>query len=73
MSNRTLIEINHDYTSEMGGRFLIALVQYMRSGSMSSGNEDLEEFGVRIISQRHHSEKYHIPPNAPGFEAAKES
>ena len=69
MSNRTLIELNHDYAHEMGNTaFLDALGRYLRGGSREAA-EALERFGCTVISMRHHSGEFHIPPCTDGFPA----
>lgn len=59
MSNRTLIEINHDYAGKLGDQFLAALGRYVRSGSISDAAE-LKQFGVRVFGMRHHSDGFNI-------------
>ncbi len=60
MSNRTLIEINHDYATELGSaQFVEALARYVRSGSIVDAAE-LEHYGVRVFGMRHHSEGFNI-------------
>lgn len=60
MSNRTLIEINHDYCAEIKAnptQFMKAIVDRINSG----GHADTEIWpGVRAIAQRHHSDPYYI-------------
>lgn len=67
MSIRTLIEINHDHTHDLDQRFLEVLAAYLRSGDKSKHADDLERYGIRVISSRHHSTMYHIPANTVGF------
>lgn len=72
MSNRTLIEINHDYCYQIeqgGALFLSLLRQYLRSGDKQRMNEHLERFGVRVITMRHHSEPFYIEEGTDGFPA----
>ena len=49
MSQRTLIEINHDFTGEIDGedtQFVIDLVSYLRAGGERS-KQNLERYGIR--------------------------
>ena len=61
MSNRTLIEINHDFAGEVDkaptGNFERLLLSYLRSASKESARE-LEHFGVTVLGMRHHSERF---------------
>lgn len=58
MSNRTLIELNHDLWDKMEGpAFTNALQAYLRSANKDNA-EDLERFGVRVFGTRHHSEGF---------------
>jgi hypothetical protein len=66
MSNRSLIELNHDFTSEVGVEFLKALRTYLKSGSRESA-EALEPFGVRVLGMRHHSENFILDGTPDGF------
>lgn len=60
MSNRTLIEINHDYARELRTpAFLDALALYINSADRES-REQLEQFGVRVFGMRHHSDGFEI-------------
>lgn len=60
VSNRTLLEINHDFAGEIQSNptsFANALLSYLRSGSTAHGVEHLlSKFGVTIGPMRHHSE-----------------
>lgn len=62
MSNRTLIEINHDYAGEINKnklKFLDALNEYLRA--IPYGKIPYEIFpGVRVLGARHHSEAVDI-------------
>lgn len=54
MSNRTLIELNHDYCPQTESAALIfgrGMADFMRSG-----NTDCLPTGVRFIKSRHHSD-----------------
>lgn len=66
MSNRSLIEINHDFTHDLGPEFLEALGRYLRSADDKNA-EALERWGVRVVGLRHHSEKFYIDSRAEGF------
>lgn len=66
MSNRTLIEINHDYEGRMGDGFIEALGRYLRSASRESA-EALERYGARVIGMRHHSGKFILDGTPDGF------
>lgn len=66
MSNRTLIEINHDFRPDDDPRFLPALRRYLNSGCRETA-EALEPFGVRVISMRHHSGKFIVDGDPDGF------
>jgi hypothetical protein len=60
MSNRTLIEINHDFAPSLRlPLFLEALANYVRSAD-SRSREELEKYGVRVFGMRHHSEGFSI-------------
>ena len=63
MSNRSLIEINHDYAAVIGLNdpvdFKEALIRYLRSANQPHA-DDLKRFGVRVIGMRHHSDPYRI-------------
>jgi hypothetical protein len=66
MSNRTLIEINHDYAGHLGDGFKVALLRYLRSASAETA-KDLEQFGVRVIGMRHHSGNFILDGTPEGF------
>ncbi len=58
MSQRTLIEINHDFTGEIDRedtQFVIDLVSYLRAGGERS-KQNLERYGLRVLGRRHHSD-----------------
>jgi len=63
MSNRSLIEINHDHTHEIEKdpeKFVANLLHYLRAGALDRrlGHDELsrEVFrGVRVVGMRHHS------------------
>lgn len=68
MSNRTLIEINHDRAHDIDRalEFKSTLYRYLCSGS-SDDADLLEMFGVKVIAMRHHADNFHIPNGTPGF------
>lgn len=69
MSIRSLFEINHDfgrYIEDEKGAFARLLDTYIRSGSRESA-EPLERYGLRLISQRHHSGEYRDLKKHDGF------
>ena len=66
MSNRSLIEINHDRTSDLDEDFLRLLGSYLRSASRESA-EALERYGVRVIGMRHHSGNFILDGEPEGF------
>lgn len=62
MSNRTLIEINHDLwhkIKENPLRFAGDVIRYLGSGSPECA-EQLERYGLRVFGMRHHSDEYEI-------------
>ncbi len=62
MSNRTLIEINHDYAHKIEGNqesFCRALGLYLNSGNRENADQ-LERYGVRVFGMRHHSDGFSI-------------
>ena len=66
MSNRSLIEINHDFAGELGDEFLQCLGYYLKSGSQEDADW-LKRFGVRVIGMRHHSGSYALRGTPEGF------
>ena len=72
MSNRTLIEINHDcaHDIERGkDTFMYLLGLWLRCGDREAREALADDWGVRIISQRHHSDKFFIDEREDGFPA----
>lgn len=62
MSNRTLVEINHDNWDSIQKNpteFVDNLLYYLGSGCGESA-EELEHFGVRVIGMKHHSDGHNI-------------
>lgn len=62
MSNRTLIELNHDYWDRIArnpDEFIIALILYLGSGDKETSDK-LSRYGLRIIGMKHHSEGHDI-------------
>lgn len=65
MSNRSLIEINHDYSQESPA-FVDALARYVRCADRETA-KDLERFGIRVIGMRHHSGNFILDGHPDGF------
>ena len=62
MSNRSLIEINHDYWYTLKDDpegFVMALRLYLGSANKDTA-ERLERFGIRVFGMRHHSYGFEI-------------
>ena len=62
MSNRTLIEINHDFAGQVKDHpqeFADVLYRYLASASAENAVE-LHRYGIRRIGIRHHSEAFDI-------------
>lgn len=60
MSNRTIVELNHDNAYKMDSRnFLTALSRYLGSGSQEDADR-LESFGIRVFGMRHHSDPFSV-------------
>lgn len=63
MSNRTLIEISHDFAGEIDraptGALERVLLRYLRSGDRESAME-LGRYGIRVFGMRHHSDAFEI-------------
>lgn len=66
MSNRTLIEINHDYAGRLDDEFLKRLGYYLGNGNRETAAE-LEHYGIRVIGMRHHTGNYVIEGRPDGF------
>ena len=66
MSNRTLIEINHDFSHRLDVEFLATIDRYLASGSRDDA-EALERYGVRVIGMRHHSGRFVLDGTPDGF------
>jgi hypothetical protein len=66
MSNRTLIEINHDFYHRLDDDFVPTLNRYLRSASRETA-EALELYGVRVIGMRHHSGNFILDGTPDGF------
>lgn len=59
MSNRSLVELNHDLASRMKEPgFLEALHSYLANASDMDA-ERLSMYGARVFGVRHHSEPFH--------------
>lgn len=57
MSNRTLIEINHDFGFRMDNPDIARLLGRSVRSNDAQDWEKLEYFGIRKIVTRHHSDK----------------
>lgn len=66
MSNRSLIEFNHDFTGDLGFEFINELRRYMASSSRTTA-ERLERYGVRVLGMRHHSGNFILDGTPDGF------
>lgn len=66
MSNRTLIEFNHDLAREITPEFADALRQYLNSASLESAAR-LEMFGAKVVGMRHHSGNFILDGEPDGF------
>lgn len=65
MSNRTIIEINHDFAHKIDREpeaFVSDLGTALRSGNRQAW-EALERFGVRRAIMAHHSDARHVVVN----------
>lgn len=72
MSNRTLIEINHDYVPEVCTvEMLSRLRLYLNCADRETAEalSDATHGAVRVISRRHHADKFHIDLKTDGFPA----
>jgi hypothetical protein len=59
LSNRTIIEISHDYARDIEARpdvFLHKLLCYLRSTNQDD-RQDLKSFGVNIVGTAHHTDE----------------
>lgn len=67
MSNRTLIELNHDYADAMEkAEFHAALQRYLSCADRETADA-LSRFGARVVGMRHHSDKFVVDADAEGF------
>jgi hypothetical protein len=67
VSNRTLIEINHDFCHALDHpKFLRDLRRYLNSASRETADA-LERYGVRVIGMRHHSGNFVLDGEPDGF------
>lgn len=60
LSNRTLIEFNHDKWGEIADNeqaFVTAILQMLNHGGTPRTVEDLERYGITYVGQRHHSDR----------------
>lgn len=63
MSNRTLIEINHDFAGafdRVPDLFVGIVAHLLRSGDSPEVRQRLEQFGIRVFGTRHHSDAFAI-------------
>jgi hypothetical protein len=65
MSNRSLIEINHDYSHGWNERTIGLLKELARSGPAMHPlqRDSLEGMGITYLATRHHSEPRTLPPD----------
>jgi len=66
MSNRSLLEFNHDFRADP--EMIPALQRYLSSASRETA-EALERFGVKVVGMRHHTQNWIIDGRAEGFPA----
>lgn len=62
MSNRTLIEINHDYVQDISNNrdaIVGFLLNYLTSGD-ARDFDNLAYYGIRIVGMKHHSDPHSI-------------
>jgi hypothetical protein len=60
LSNRTIIEISHDFASDIAlnqDHFMMLFGQYLRSCDREAAETLRLHFGVNVIGTAHHSEK----------------
>lgn len=62
MSNRTLLEINHDFTDRIKNATLFqdALDNYLNHPEDQQNVDTLRHYGIVVLGYRHHTEKYHL-------------
>lgn len=69
MSNRTIFEFNHDLAHRIAAEprvFAELMDRYTRSGAREDA-EDLERFGVRLLTIRHHSTPFTLTVSGETF------
>jgi hypothetical protein len=66
VSNRSLIEFNHDFASGFDAGFVEALRRYLKSASRESA-EALERYGAKVVGIRHHSMNFVMDGTPDGF------
>lgn len=72
MSNRTILEINHDYTHVIKAdpeAFVAAILEGLRAGYPQAW-EDAKRFGVTRYVMAHHSDERRIAVNGVEYPAA---
>lgn len=63
MSNRTLVEFNHDLWGSVADDpdgFAAAILEMLRGGGTPDIVRRLEHYGITYVGQRHHSERVTI-------------
>jgi hypothetical protein len=68
MSNRSLIEINHDFCDRLGEEALKALRRYLNSANRETADA-LQQFGIKVVGMRHHSGTFVLDGTPDGFPA----
>lgn len=71
MSNRTIIEINHDYSHQIDHErfeFCEALQEVLRDSSSKEGWATLFRFGVVKFVTAHHSDDRHVVVNGHEYQ-----
>lgn len=66
MSNRTLIEINHDFSHRLDDDFPPALQRYLASANRETADA-LTRYGAHVIGMRHHSGRFVLDGTPDGF------
>jgi hypothetical protein len=72
MSNRTILEINHDCSRAIDRQrfeFCEALQEVLRDSSSREGWSALSRFGVTKFVTAHHSDDYHVVVNGNDYSA----
>lgn len=72
MSIRTLIEINHDSANDIvrgKDTFMQLLGMLLRGGDREAIEALKDDWGVHVVSQRHHADTFYIDEREDGFPA----